>query len=58
MTPIMDFKQKFKIDDFAFEWTLMNVMASMQMWPQLAALFIKPVRRRKLVEDFGLKYEF
>ncbi|XP_018566566.1 spermatogenesis-defective protein 39 homolog [Anoplophora glabripennis] len=42
MAPVMDFKQKFKVDDFAFEWTLMNVMASMQMWPQLAALFIKP----------------
>lgn len=50
MASITDFKQKFKIDDFAFEWTLMNVMASMQMWPQLAALFIKPVSEIKMAK--------
>ncbi|XP_023016000.2 vacuolar protein sorting 16B [Leptinotarsa decemlineata] len=38
---IMDFKEKLKIDDFAFEWTAMNVLASMQSWPQLTALFMK-----------------
>ncbi|KAJ8985849.1 hypothetical protein NQ317_006220 [Molorchus minor] len=39
---IMDFKKRLRIDDFAYEWTVMNVMASMQLWPQLTATFIKP----------------
>ncbi|KAJ8923564.1 hypothetical protein NQ315_010143 [Exocentrus adspersus] len=42
VAPLMDFKERFKIDDFTFEWTAMNVMASMQLWPQLYAMFIKP----------------
>ncbi|KAJ8955325.1 hypothetical protein NQ318_003418 [Aromia moschata] len=39
---IMDFKKRLKVDDFGFEWTILNVMASMQLWPQLTATFIKP----------------
>lgn len=40
----MEFKKLFKIDDMAFDWTVMNVLASMEHWPQLTALFVKPVR--------------
>lgn len=48
IAPLLDFKQRFKVDDFTFEWTAMNVLASMQLWPQLAAFFIKPVSRDNL----------
>lgn len=41
---IMEFKKLFKIDDMAFDWTIMNVLASMELWLQLTALFVKPVR--------------
>lgn len=41
---ILEFKNLLKIDEMAFEWTAMNVMASMQLWPQITALFVKPVR--------------
>lgn len=41
---IMEFKNQFRIDEMVFEWTAMNVMASLQHWPQITALFVKPVR--------------
>ncbi|XP_050497174.1 spermatogenesis-defective protein 39 homolog isoform X3 [Diabrotica virgifera virgifera] len=39
---IFEFKKRLKIDDFAFEWTVMNVLASKGMWPQLNDFFMKP----------------
>ncbi|CAG9828174.1 unnamed protein product [Diabrotica balteata] len=39
---ILEFKKTLKIDDFAFEWTVMNVLASKKMWPQLNDFFMKP----------------
>ncbi|XP_057672792.1 spermatogenesis-defective protein 39 homolog isoform X1 [Diorhabda carinulata] len=39
---IMEYKMRLNIDNFAFEWTVMNVLASMKMWPQLSDFFIKP----------------
>ncbi|CAH1103556.1 unnamed protein product [Psylliodes chrysocephalus] len=39
---LLDFKKRLKIDDFAFEWTVLNVLASMELWPQLTELFVKP----------------
>ncbi|KAG5861432.1 hypothetical protein JTB14_000468 [Gonioctena quinquepunctata] len=38
---MMEFKDKLKIEDFSYDWTLMNVLASMQLWPQLTSSFMK-----------------
>lgn len=40
---VMPFKKLLRIDEMAFEWTAMNVLASMQLWTELIALFVKPV---------------
>lgn len=40
---IMEFKKLLKIDEMAFEWTAMNVLCYMKLWPQLLTLFLKPV---------------
>ncbi|CAH0555201.1 unnamed protein product [Brassicogethes aeneus] len=39
---VMAFKKLLRIDDFIFEWTILNVLASMELWPQINNLFIKP----------------
>ncbi|XP_050497173.1 LINE-1 retrotransposable element ORF2 protein isoform X2 [Diabrotica virgifera virgifera] len=44
---IFEFKKRLKIDDFAFEWTVMNVLASKGMWPQLNDFFMKPDKKWK-----------
>ncbi|CAH1969950.1 unnamed protein product [Acanthoscelides obtectus] len=41
LTTISEFKKQFKIDDYDFEWTVMNVIASLQMWSLLSEFFIK-----------------
>lgn len=41
---LLDYKKQFKIDDFTFEWTIMNVLASMEKWEQINEYFIKTVK--------------
>ncbi|XP_060515768.1 spermatogenesis-defective protein 39 homolog [Cylas formicarius] len=38
---LQEFKKNFKIDDFTFEWVLMNCLASMKLWSHLSDAFIK-----------------
>ncbi|CAG9855242.1 unnamed protein product [Phyllotreta striolata] len=38
---VFAFKKKLRIDDFAFEWTIMNVLASLKLWTQLNEQFMK-----------------
>ncbi|KAL1493125.1 hypothetical protein ABEB36_011246 [Hypothenemus hampei] len=36
-----DFKKTFRIDDYVFEWTLMNTLAHLNQWKILMQVFIK-----------------
>ncbi|CAG9759604.1 unnamed protein product [Ceutorhynchus assimilis] len=38
---LQEFKKAFKIDDLTFDWTLMNVLASMELWMHINDIFIK-----------------
>lgn len=38
---LREFKKLFKIDDFTFEWTLLNILASKHLWTPLSDIFIK-----------------
>ncbi|VEN59700.1 unnamed protein product, partial [Callosobruchus maculatus] len=38
---IEEFKERFKIDGYIFEWTVMNVLGSLQMWRLISEFFIK-----------------
>ncbi|KAF7287422.1 hypothetical protein GWI33_001395 [Rhynchophorus ferrugineus] len=41
MDEILSFKKNFKIDDFTFDWTLVNVLCTMKLWNQIKDYFLK-----------------
>lgn len=40
---LTEFKRHFELDDMTFEWTVMNVLASLELWTTISDFFIKPV---------------
>lgn len=37
----VEFKKTYRIDDFAYDWTLLNVLASMKLWLHINDIFLK-----------------
>lgn len=43
MNRLQEYKKTFRIDELTFDWTLMNVLASMKLWMHINESFVKNV---------------
>lgn len=53
------YKERMKINSFQFEWTLLNVLAALQLWDKLSQFFIKMVNiysNSKLTSNTNLHF--
>lgn len=40
---ISDFKKRFKVDDFQYDWVVMSVCCKLKNWDKLLSTFMKSV---------------